>query len=172
MFFATFALGKRNEKTCRSLFNKFEDQIRKPTLENKLEIYTDGNFTYEKLLPEYFHEECLIYGQIIKIKESGILIRKEKRIVYGSPHPDMIDTTNVECLNTQLRNRLSRLVRKTQCHSKNKYRLNDAIELFKFYWNFMHCCNGKNVTPAMEEGIATKIWTWGNFLHMKLTDTN
>ncbi len=38
-------------------------------------------------------------------------------------------------------------------------------------WNFMHKLE-KNVTPAILEEQATKVWAWGNFLHAKLSYTN
>lgn len=137
-------------------------------MEDKLTLYSDGNFDYTAVLPEYFDTTTLNYGQIIKIKEKGILVRKERRIIFGCPKIEDIETVNIECLNTILRNRLSRLVRKTQCHAKDKYKLQDAVELFKFYWNFMKTIDRK-LSPAMIEGITSKIWTWGNFLHYKLT---
>lgn len=145
--------------------------VTKPTPSNKLLIYSDGNFSYETTLPEYFPTDAMDYGKLIKIKENGILVDKKKIIVFGDPQADDIETTTVECFNTILRNRLSRLVRKTQCHSKNKYRLKDAVNLFQFYWNFMKPLH-KRMSPAIMEGLETKLWTWGRFLHIKLTFVN
>ncbi len=166
-----FALGKRTHETCRILFNQFENCIQKPTEINKLIIYSDGNYGYEIVLPEYFNKNTLDYGQIVKIKEKGIVVEKQKRIIFGCPKIEDIETVNVECMNTILRNRLSRIVRKTQCHAKNKYKLQDSVEFFKFYWNFMKPLH-ENKSPAMAEGIESKLWTWGRFLHTKLSDTN
>ena len=72
-----------------------------------------------------------------------------------------------ECVNSILRNRISRMVRRSQCHAKAKYSLTDAFALFQFYWNFM-LENEEKLTPARIEKQATKTWTWGNFLHAKL----
>jgi hypothetical protein len=123
------------------------------------------------VLPEYFDKNKLDYGQLVKIKKNGILVEKQKRIIFGEPEKEDIETVNVECLNTILRNRISRLVRKTQGHAKDKYKLRDAVELFKFYWNFMKLIDKKQ-SPGMKEGLTHKIWTWGNFLHWKLTFIN
>ena len=81
------------------------------------------------------------------------------------------ETTDVENYNGILRERLSRLVRKTKCFGKKKSRLENALHLFQFYWNFMKPIK-ENLTPAIMEGQATKIWTWGNFLHTKLRYIN
>lgn len=145
--------------------NQFEDRIQKPTKENKLEAYSDGNFEYQIVFPEYFSEDVINYGQIIKIKKNGVVVGKEKRIIFGNP--TFIETTNVECYNSILRGRLARLIRKTKCHSKCKYKLHKHIALFQFYWNFGKRLHGK-LSPGMEEELTHKLWTWGNFLHWQL----
>jgi hypothetical protein len=146
------------------MFNKFEDHVSQPDYKHKLEMYSDGNDDYIFVLPEYYNKDCLCYGQ--KVKSLGV-----RRKVYGNPQHDAINTNTNECFNTILRNRLSRLVRRTQCHAKAKYELNSALFLFQFYWNFMHELH-KKVTPAILEKQVTKVWTWGNFLHAKLNYTN
>ena len=151
------------------MFNQFEKCIKKPNKENKLIINSDGNFEYETVLPEFFPEEVMDYGQIIKIKEAGRVVDKRKEIIFGTPKIEEIETTNVENFNTILRARLSRLVRKTQCHAKKKKSVEDSVELFRVYWNFMKPLHGKQ-TPGMEEELIHKKLTWGNFLHWKLTD--
>lgn len=134
-------------------------------------IYSDGNFGYETVLPEFFNSEAMNYGQIIKIKEGGRVVDKRKKIIFGTPLLDDIETTNIENLNTILRARLSRLVRKTQCHAKKKKSLEDSVELFRVHWNFIKPLHGKQ-TPGMEEGLIHKRLTWGSFLHWKLSYTN
>jgi hypothetical protein len=146
------------------MFNKFEDYVQQPSYKHKLKIYSDGNNDYTTVLPEYYNKDCLCYGQ--KIKSLDI-----KRKVFGYPNIENIGTNTVECFNAILRNRLSRLVRKTQSHAKTKYGLNSALFLFQFYWNFMHELE-KKVTPAILENQASKVWTWGKFLHTKLTFVN
>ena len=98
------------------MFNKFEDYVQQPDYKHKLEIYSDGNDDYVYVLPEYYNKDCLCYGQ--KVKSLKI-----KRKIFGNPNLNEIDTNTNECFNTILRNRLSRLVRKTQCHAKEKHEL-------------------------------------------------
>ena len=101
-------------------------------------MYSDGNFEYQTTLPQYIPEDSMNYGQIIKIKEKGILIAKEKRIIFGNPKIEEIETTYVECHNSCFRGRLSRLIRKTKCFSKSVKQLDNHIALFQFFWNFVH----------------------------------
>lgn len=166
-FFTSFALGKRTNETCRLLFQQFEKCIQKPNDQNKLFIYSDGNFEYPSIIPEYFEKEIINYGLLVKIKKEGKVVDKRKEIIFGEPKIENIETTNVENFNTILRARLSRLVRKTQCHAKKKKSIEDSVELFKMYWNFIKPIHEKQ-TPGMEEGLIHKKLTWGNFLHWKL----
>lgn len=149
------------------MFNKFEDYVQQPSYKRKLEIYSDGNRDYENVLLEYYHQDCLCYGQVIKHKDGKKLFPPIKRKVYGNPSLEEISTNANECFNSVLRGKLSRLVRKSKCHSKEKRALNNGLFLFQFYWNFMNELH-ENVTPAILEKQATKVWTWGNFLHTKL----
>lgn len=146
------------------MFNKFEEYVQQPTYYNKLEMYSDGNDDYRTVLPEYYHKDCLCYGQ--KIKSKGIVKK-----IYGNPLYGDINTNWNESFNSTLREHLSRLVRRTKCHGKDKYALNSSLFVFQFYWNFMHE-KEKRVTPAILEKQATKVWTWGNLLHAKLSYTN
>ncbi|MEM4058715.1 MAG: hypothetical protein QXZ12_08365 [Thermoplasmata archaeon] len=54
-----------------------------PSSNNKIEIFTEGNDDYTYISKEYYSNKN--YGQIVKIRENGRLIRKEKRIIYGKP---------------------------------------------------------------------------------------
>ncbi len=143
-------------------------RLQTPTLTNKLKIFSDGNDDYAFTLPQFFKTDCINYGQLVKIREKGKVVDKIHRKVYGNPETENIETTDVENYNGILRERLSRLVRKTKCHGKKLSRLENAVALFQFYWNFMKPLH-KNMTPAIMESQANKIWTWGNFLHAKLS---
>ena len=107
------------------------------------------------------------YGQLVKIREKGKLVRKEKRIIYGNPKLEDIETTDIENSNDILRERIGRLVRKTKCISKKKSKLINAMDLFQFYWNFINNFQRK-CSPAMLEGIADHMWTWHEFFYFQI----
>ncbi|MBI2774391.1 hypothetical protein HYX58_00060 [Candidatus Dependentiae bacterium] len=146
-------------------------RIETPTGANKLEMYTDGNDDYTYTLQLHFMPSLIDYGQLIKIRKNGTLIGKEKRIIFGNPNPREIETTDVENFNGILRERVGRLVRKTKCFSKKKSRLNDALNTFQFYWNFMNNFQRRG-SPAMLEGLENHLWSWHEFLHKQLTILN
>ena len=145
------------------MIKKVYERTQLPNPSNKIEFYTDGNNDYTHILPNYYADTCINYGQIVKIREKGRVVRKEKRIIYGDPDLRDIETTDVENSNGILRERIGRLVRKTKCFSKKKQRFESALHVFQFYWNFI---NGfkRRTTPAMLEGLTDHPWTWDDFL--------
>ena len=135
----------------------------------KAEAFTDGNDDYTFAFRGFFPPDMINYGQLVKIRDSrGKLIGKERRIIYGNPDEDDIDTINVENFNGILRERVGRLVRKTKCFSKKKYRLIYAVSLFQFYWNFMSEIR-RGRSPAMLESLSENLWTWHDFFYAELT---
>ena len=137
------------------------DRTELPFPDNKIEIFTDGNDDYVYVLSDYYADTCIDYGQLIKIREKGRVIDKEKRIIYGNPDPSDIETTDVENFNGILRERIGRLVRKTKL-SKKKRKLESSIQFFQFYWNFLNEFK-RGTSPAMLEGIADRLWSQHSF---------
>ena len=136
-----------------------------------LTMFTDGNNDYTFVLPKCYPLGLVDYGQLLKIKEKGRLVRKEKWVVYGEPVLREIETTDVENFNGILRERLGRLVRKTKCFAKTKRRLVCAVGLFQFYWNFINEFE-RGASPAKMEGLSDHVWTWHEFMHKPLTIAN
>lgn len=132
-----------------------------PTFGYPLEIYSDGNPQYLTALLTNFRQDCIVYGRLIKHKRNGKLIWKSKEQVLQSPKIGDIDTTVVENYNGILRERISRLVRRTKCFSKKRLRYEHHLDIFQGYNNFMKSDEGK--TPLMKEGKITKIWQWNDF---------
>lgn len=145
------------------MIDVFYRRVELPLPDNKIQIFSDGNDDYEYILPEYYPETCMDYGQLIKVREGGKVVDKIRRVVFGSPCLEYIETTDIENFNSILRERVGRLVRKTKCHSKRKSALINALEVIQFYWNFMDPLpNG--LTPAMIELLSDYVWTWDAFL--------
>lgn len=166
-FFVAFSVGKQTQDNCRLMLAQLAKRVVPPTVTDRLELFSDGNDDYAKVLPEFFGTDTINHGQLVKIRESGRVVDKVRRVVYGNPAREEIETTNVENFNGILRERIGRIVRRTKCYTKKDTALTNAIGLFQFYWNFMHKLHEKE-TPAMEEGIATKCWTWGHLLHYRI----
>ena len=155
------------------MFLDIKTKLSVPTLENKLTIFSDGNDDYTKVIYENYDINCINYGQKIKSQNGIKIIPAIKRTVYGYfENSKEIETNTVESINSVLREKVSRLNRRTKKISKRKYALDSAVCLFKFFWNFIHKRHEHLQTPAMMEAITNKFWTWGNFLHTKLSYTS
>lgn len=161
-FFVGFSTGKWTQDTCRELIFGISRTIEWPKDDEKVQFFSDGNDDYMYIIPEYFRRLVLEYGQPVKIRDNGKVVDKERRVIYGSPDADDIETTDVENFNGILRERIGRLVRKTKCFSKLKRRLDCSLHLFRFYWNFINDFK-RGTTPAMLEGLAAKQWNWHEF---------
>ena len=146
------------------MMDQLYERIALPYPDEKLVIYSDGNNQYEEALNDRYASPCVKYGQSIKIRKQGKVIEKLKRIVIGSPDLSEIETTDIENSNSIFRERIGRLVRKTKCFSKLKCRLEAAVAVFQFYWNFMKEMDGKS-TPGMVEGIIDRRITWSVFFY-------
>ncbi len=150
---------------------KMLQRIKVPTSTNKLTVFSDGNDDYTFSMQALLDTELIDYGQLIKIRKHGRVVDKIRRVVYGKPQAEDIETTEVENFNSIIRERLGRFVRKTKCHAKKLSRLKNILNLFQFYWNFIKPLH-EGRTPAMEEGLTDKILTWTDFLHMQLSDAS
>lgn len=132
-----------------------------PTFSYPLEIYTDGNHQYLPALLENFRKDCIVYGRLVKHKRAGKLVWKIKEQVLRSPKSEEIDTTVIENYNGVLRERISRLVRRSKCHSKRRERFERHLDIYQAYNNLMKSETGE--TPMMLEGKTSKIWRWEDF---------
>lgn len=162
-FLVSFSVGKWTQATCSRMLEHVSKRVEKPTPSNKIELFTDGNDDYLYKIPDYFDLDCVNYGQLIKKKEGGRVVDKIKRVVFGDPVLNDIETTDVENLNGILRERVGRLVRKTKCYSKRKRCLVNVLHVFQFYWDFINEFE-RGVSPAMIEGISDCLWSWDDFL--------
>jgi IS1 family transposase len=132
-FIVAYEIGKRTKESCEKLFEKVFDRIQLPFPDKKIEIFSDGHEDYTNTIPEYYAETCVDYGQVIKIREGGKIVEKIKKVIYGTPNIDEIETTDIENMNSINRERQGRLVRKTKCFSKKKTKLINSYELFHLY---------------------------------------
>lgn len=146
------------------MMNDLYERLKLPNPKSKLDIYTDGNDQYLASLNALYTNSCVNYGQLIKIRKKGRLEEKYKIAVIGEPLLSEIETTDVENSNGILRERVGRLVRKSKTFSKLKPKLESALSIFQFYWNFMNVFKDKS-TPGMIEGIIDQKISWRDFLH-------
>ena len=162
-----FSVGKWIRATCKLHIDDVASRVEFPRDGGRIQFFSDGNDDYTYVLPDHFKLADLDYGQLVKIKERGTLVGKEKRIIYGPPALGNIEMTDVENFNGILRERVGMLVRKSKCYSKVKRRLTCALQFFLFYWDFVSQIR-RGISPAILGGLDDSLWTWRDFFYAKL----
>jgi IS1 family transposase len=85
-------------------------------------------------------------------------------IVLGKPDRDHICTRHVEGQNLSIRMGMWRVKRLTNAFSRKWENLQAAYSLWLAYYNFCRIHKTLRVTPAMEAGIAQRLWSISDLL--------
>ena len=161
-------VGKRSYQNTLSLFRNVSSRM---TLEQVPLIVTDGFGFYEKVVRRVFGSACL-YGRVIKTHRNDCIVKVERRAVLGdgwrleqalqdSEDSAKLNTSFVERLNLTIRQGSAYLGRRTICHARWKKQLENQLELFRCYYNFVRPHSalkfGRAVrTPAMQAGLTRR----------------
>jgi transposase-like protein/IS1 family transposase len=160
-------VGKRS---YRNTLDLFRDRSNRITLQAIPLITTDGFKFYERVIGRVFGPAC-VYGQVIKTRRNDRVVKVERRAVIGagrlpqalraSEDSLKLNTSFVERLNLTIRQGSSYLGRRTICQARWKERLEDHIELFRCYYNFIRPHSalkfGREIrTPAMQAGLTER----------------
>jgi hypothetical protein len=88
----------------------------------------------------------------------------QRRVVMGRPDGDHISTSYVERQNLTMRMQMRRFTRLTNAFSKKLDNHVNAIALYFVFYNFCRIHKSLRVTPAMEAGIADRVWTFDDVI--------
>jgi hypothetical protein len=89
----------------------------------------------------------------------GNFVTVEKAVGSGNPDLSRACTSHVERKNGSLRQWCRRLTRLTYAFSKKKENLRAALALHFWYYDFTRIHSSLRITPAMQAGIADRVWT-------------
>ena len=79
-------------------------------------------------------------------------------VITGRPERRHISTSYVERANLTMRMWMRRFTRLTNGFSKKVENLRHAVALYAVHYNFCRIHQTLRVTPAMEAGLATRVW--------------
>jgi hypothetical protein len=79
--------------------------------------------------------------------------------VIGEPEPEHISTSFVERQNLNMRMNMRRFTRLTNAFSKKLDNHIAMIALFHMHYNFARVHQTLRVTPAMEAGLSSHVWS-------------
>jgi IS1 family transposase len=164
-----FALGRRSQATT----DAFIEGLRHATGRQHFQISTDGFQPYVSAITTTLSDRC-DFAQLIKVYTQDPegqrrysppdVTHAEKVPVMGSPDPAKICTSHVERQNLTIRMQMRRLTRLTNAFSKKWENLWAAYCLHFAYYNFCRIHKTLRVTPAMETGITSRVWTLADLL--------
>jgi IS1 family transposase len=83
----------------------------------------------------------------------------DMKVVSGDPDPKHVSTSFVERQNLTMRMSMRRFTRLTNGFSKKLENHGHAVALYFLHYNFCRVHKTLRVTPAMEAGLETSVWT-------------
>ncbi len=172
-------------------------------------FFSDGFSCYFQALIEYYHQiktfartgkkgrpknpvkephPELVYGQVVKERKGGRIVRITYRIKCGAERLAQlglkVSTTLLERLNLTFRQSLAPLARKTLGFSKDRENLRKQVTFFQVFYNFARphmslrekisendtpfAQKWKQKTPAMAASLTDHVWTFRELLTVKL----
>lgn len=160
-----FVVGRRTGENAMELMRK----VRSATSPDvRFQLTTDGLEAYIAAVDEMLMDRC-DYAQLVKSYAEpqqdekryspAVCTGCKKVIISGNPDEAKICTSHVERQNLTMRLRIRRLTRLTLSFSKSIESHRAAVALHFAFYNFCQIHGSLRVTPAMEAGITTKVWT-------------
>lgn len=135
---------------------------------SRIQITTDGHRVYADAVEGAFGMD-VDYAMLIKmygapaIQETryspGEVIGIETKVMSGNPNPRHISTSYVERQNLTMRMSMRRFTRLTNAFSKKLANHEHMLAIYFMYYNFCRVHQTLRVTPAMEAGLTSHVWT-------------
>lgn len=134
----------------------------------KPQITTDAHKPYLKAVEEAFGGDA-DYAMLHKVYGASsepdtryspaTCIGCDMKTVSGVPDPKHVSTSFVERQNLSMRMGMRRFTRLTNAFSKKVENHAHAVALYLLHYNFCRVHKTLRVTPAMEAGLATHVWS-------------
>ena len=160
----SYLVGDRTLRTAHTFMRDVAQRAR-----NRVQITTDANKAYLTAVDYAFEGREIDYSMLDKIYGNddphdtryspAKIISSTKAVVKGDPDPRHISTSYVERQNLTMRMHMRRFTRLTNAFSKKVENHRHAVALHFLHYNFCRVHQTLRVTPAMEAGIATHVWS-------------
>lgn len=137
-------------------------------LANRVQLTTDGHHVYERAVEAAFGWGGVDYAMLVKIYGENRdaearyspceCLGTKKMPVMGQPVKEDVSTSFVERQNLTLRMSNRRFTRLTNAFSRRIRNLKASLAIHYCYYNWCRIHQSLRVTPAMEAGIADRVW--------------
>ena len=137
-------------------------------LANRVQLTTDGHKMYLDAVPDAFGED-VDFAQLVKVYgdssegqkrySPALCLGTKRHEVIGDPDPKHISTSYIERQNLNMRMNNRRFTRLTNAFSKKLQNHIHSLALFHMHYNFVRVHQTLRVTPAMESGLSSHVWS-------------
>jgi IS1 family transposase len=160
----SWLMGRRDAGSATEFLQDLQGR-----LANRIQLTTDGHRMYLSAVPDAFGPTEIDYAQLVKIYGSdpegqhryspAQCLGVTSNAVLGNPDQKHVSTSYVERQNLTMRMNIRRFTRLTNGFSKKAENHMHSVALFYMHYNFVRIHQTLRVTPAMEAGISTKLWS-------------
>jgi IS1 family transposase len=159
----SWLVGRRDAGCATEFLRDVESR-----LANRIQLTTDGHKMYLMAVPDAFGSG-IDFAQLVKVygndpdgqkRYSPAQCLGTKQIeIIGAPDPAHISTSYIERQNLTMRMSMRRFTRLTNAFSKKIDNYMYQVALFYMRYNFSRVHQTLRVTPAMEAGISSHVWS-------------
>jgi IS1 family transposase len=159
----SWLVGSRDAGSAFTFMNDVAARIK-----TRIQLTTDGHRVYLNAVEDAFGAD-VDYAMLTKVygnapenetRYSPAKIQSSTtEVIRGEPNPKYISTSFVERQNLTMRMSIRRFTRLTNAFSKKIENLAAAVALHFMHYNFCRVHQTLRVTPAMEAGIASHVWS-------------
>jgi IS1 family transposase len=161
----SWTVGGRDAGTAYRFMHDLAARLR-----NRVQLTTDGHRAYLSAVESAFGSD-IDYAMLVKMYGAdregeatyspAECIGTQTAMITGRPNPAHISTSFVERQNLTMRMGMRRFTRLTNGFSKKVENLQHAVALHFMHYNFCRVHQTLRVTPAMEAGVASHVWSIG-----------
>ena len=159
----SWLVGSRDGGAAYTLMQDVASRLR-----NRVQLTTDGHRSYLNAVEDAFGAD-VDYATLQKIYGSAQenetryspakIVSSTTEIIKGNPNPKYISTSYVERQNLTMRMHIRRFTRLTNAFSKKLENHTAAVALHFVWYNFVRVHQTLRVTPAMEAGLTSRVWS-------------
>jgi IS1 family transposase len=164
----SYLIGDRSAEAANRLMQDLSKR-----LANRVQLTTDGHRPYLEAVEGAFGADVdyamlqKIYGPSSegeKRYSPAGCIGIQQRVIEGNPDPAHISTSHVERSNLSVRMHMRRFTRLTNAFTKKFMSHVHMVALYAVFYNFIRIHKSLRVTPAMQAGIADRVFGFEDIL--------
>ena len=168
----SYMVGDRSSTTAMDFMADLKER-----LAFRVQLTLDDHKVYLEAVERVFGADVdfaqlvKLYGPPLDEHRPGECTAAKKTRVTGTPDYSKISTSHVERHNLTMRMQMRRFTRLTNRFSKKLENHVHIVALYTVYYNFAKIHTALRLTPAMEAGLADRLWTFDDIVGLVNANT-